>query len=314
MNILPMLDKLAQVLRSGWPKEKATPPVVPLPYPFPLFKRAEDEAFFQANGYVVLPVLPADVIEELKELYQWILTRLPDGVFSHRVWNSGACQDYEIRKRSIQLVGERCRPFFAQHFNLEAANPLVGVLLAKRGKTGDPTDPHQDDSEVDEQAGYYSLVAWCPLMDINEENGVISVVPGSHRLGNHIRSIEMPWEFQPYIKEMTPLYRAIPVKAGEAIMWHPALLHGSTANTSDQDRLAVRYSIHPKGATLRQYFWKKDMPNGMVRGADIDYRYHSTETEAEKAQYYHDLGLVPDGHLGLSRRVFVERMQSLLPK
>jgi phytanoyl-CoA hydroxylase len=87
--------------------------------------------------------------------------------------------------------------------------------------------------------------AWVALDDVDEDNGCMSMVPGSHTWGNHmdfLRTLkgfdEMPAEFQGRKVEV----RRCPVRRGEVHFHHALTWHGSHANTSARPRRAI--AIH----------------------------------------------------------------------
>ena len=86
------------------------------------------------------------------------------------------------------------------------------------------------------------LTAWVALDDADEENGCMSMVPGSQEFGDQIDWLhtlkkfdEMPAEF-----EGEPIQiAACPVERGHVHFHHPLTWHGSPANTSGRPRRAV---------------------------------------------------------------------------
>ncbi len=86
------------------------------------------------------------------------------------------------------------------------------------------------------------LTAWVALDDADEENGCMSMVPGSQRFGNQIDWLhtlkkfdEMPNEFEDNAIEV----KTCPVERGHVHFHHPLTWHGSPANTSGRPRRAV---------------------------------------------------------------------------
>jgi ectoine hydroxylase-related dioxygenase (phytanoyl-CoA dioxygenase family) len=87
--------------------------------------------------------------------------------------------------------------------------------------------------------------AWVALDDVDEENGCMSMVPGSHLWGNKIDFLhtlksfgDMPGEFEGRPIEV----RTCPVRKGEVHYHHALTWHGSHANTSIRPRRAI--AIH----------------------------------------------------------------------
>ncbi len=86
------------------------------------------------------------------------------------------------------------------------------------------------------------LTAWVALDDADEENGCMSMVPGSQRFGNQIEWLHklktfdaMPDEFEGNSIEV----KACPVERGRVHFHHPLTWHGSPANTSGRPRRAI---------------------------------------------------------------------------
>jgi len=86
------------------------------------------------------------------------------------------------------------------------------------------------------------VTAWVALDDVDEDNGCMRMVPGSHRWGprmdflNTLRDFnEMPEEFEGSPIEVV----SCPVKKGEVHFHHALCWHGSGLNTSGRPRRAI---------------------------------------------------------------------------
>lgn len=86
------------------------------------------------------------------------------------------------------------------------------------------------------------LTAWVALDDADEENGCMSMVPGSQRFGNQIEWLHtlksfdaMPAQFEDKAIQV----KTCPVERGRVHFHHPLTWHGSPANTSGRPRRAV---------------------------------------------------------------------------
>jgi ectoine hydroxylase-related dioxygenase (phytanoyl-CoA dioxygenase family) len=97
------------------------------------------------------------------------------------------------------------------------------------------------------------VTAWIALDDVDESNGCMWMVPGSHQWGNHIKRLETnpPEEFFDIAEGFTPpagaqITRAEvkpwPVRKGEVSFHHSMTWHGSHRNDSDRPRRAI--AIH----------------------------------------------------------------------
>lgn len=108
------------------------------------------------------------------------------------------------------------------------------------------------------------LTAWLALDDVDEGNGCMWMIPGSHRWGNQIdflRSLktfdDMPDEFEGRKLERRPC----PVARGQVHFHHSLTWHGSDANRSSRPRRAVALHFmteetryNPQGKHVMQPF------------------------------------------------------------
>jgi ectoine hydroxylase-related dioxygenase (phytanoyl-CoA dioxygenase family) len=101
---------------------------------------------------------------------------------------------------------------------------------------------HQDAPLWPILAPMTEVSAWVALDDVDESNGCMRMVPGSHQWGNSIgflRSIEafdgLPAEYEGHRVEV----RSCPVCKGEVHFHHAMTWHGSPVNTSSRPRRAI---------------------------------------------------------------------------
>ena len=74
----------------------------------------------------------------------------------------------------------------------------TGAFQIKPPSKVSELNPHQDAPVIDETIDN-GLFVWIPLCDINEQNGAIYVLPGSHLWQNHQRSLNVKWVFEKHI-------------------------------------------------------------------------------------------------------------------
>lgn len=108
------------------------------------------------------------------------------------------------------------------------------------------------------------VTAWVALDDVDEGNGCMSMVPGSHLWGDAIQFLWTIKDFDslPESYEGHPIsVRLCPVKKGQVHYHHSLTWHGSNANQSERARraIAVHYMtqethyIGPKGHPLEPW-------------------------------------------------------------
>ena len=126
-----------------------------------------------------------------------------------------------------------------------------GVLIAK-GPTGHNwVGVHQDWEYVDERR-HRAYVIWCALQDTDVGDGTMHVVAGSHRwLGNHRGSGSFPEPFAA-VSDMlvTDHATALPLRAGDAVVYDNRLLHFTPPNDGDRLRAVVAVAVAPAGAPI----------------------------------------------------------------
>jgi hypothetical protein len=140
---------------------------------------------------------------------------------------------------------------------------------------------HTDDCSCDETQ-FIPFHVWIPLVDTTKENGCICVVKGSHLATNTIRGMQIPQHHYQYQKQLFDHYLTpLENKAGEALVYHPGLLHYSYPNLSDQMRSAVVAAFIPVSAQAIVYFKR----NKWLDKSVLEY-----EMTAEQYCYWNEKG------------------------
>lgn len=97
------------------------------------------------------------------------------------------------------------------------------------------------------------ITAWLALDDVDDDNGCMSMVPGSHRWGDAIEYLHtikdfhvMPESYQGHDVHVV----RTPVRAGSLHLHHPYTWHGSHANMSGRPRRAIALHYMTSDVTL----------------------------------------------------------------
>lgn len=75
-------------------------------------------------------------------------------------------------------------------------------------------------------------------MDVDADNGWLEVVPGTHRLGNVQRTLNVPWQFAGQEEVFRRHSVGLRMPAGSVCLFDAALVHGSPPNRSREVRFA----------------------------------------------------------------------------
>lgn len=203
-------------------------------------------SLFESDGYVALPgFLNATELATLcgrldRYLLDIVPTLPPEHVF------------YEDKQRPETLkqlqVMHRYDPYFAELFGGGPLVELAESLLNDRvvGKNlqyfnkppgvGQPTPPHQD--------GYYfkldppaALTMWLALDEVDEENGCVRYVQGSHRRGMRPHARTNILGFSQGITDYGQADDAaneiaVPAKPGDLLAHHALTIHRADGNRS----------------------------------------------------------------------------------
>ena len=210
-----------------------------------VFNNEDLQQQFDKDGYIVVPFLSNEEVVRLKNLYADITAQIPASFHSTSFSTDDALKQ-KITNEVETIYADKAKVFFHDIKKLGSS-----FLTKPTGITG--TMPvHQDWTVVDETL-FYSLTVWVPLQDVNENNGAIKVLPGSHRFSKTLRSPNMPNEFDGVSETISAQMKTLNMKAGEAFIFNHALLHASTLNQSTSPRVAVTYGLIPSQAKLYLY-------------------------------------------------------------
>src|SRR5687768_18065660 len=140
------------------------------------FKNPAHQEFYEKNGYVKIQLLDADDLKVLWDAYK----SMPPPMAPMGFHTSLFFQQIEPRKKANEIISsilwKRVEPLM-QH-----CRKIVGSFLVKEKGESSVVSVHQDWTFVDEETGNRSFNVWCPMMETNEANGNLYVLPGSHRL------------------------------------------------------------------------------------------------------------------------------------
>jgi ectoine hydroxylase-related dioxygenase (phytanoyl-CoA dioxygenase family) len=202
------------------------------------------------HGYAIVPFLTNTETQQLTSFFYENHQELPDGMYA-----SSHARDFSFRKKMNEEIKSVCARAMENTFL--NATPLGSTFMVKSKGENGSLHPHQDWSIVDEKK-FNSYNIWLPLVDVNEQNGTLLILPNSHELFDNIRGLNIPSSFAQVEKEVWQYLIPINMKAGEALVYDHRLLHASGINKTTQPRLVVVYGVIPTEATMRYYYGKEN--------------------------------------------------------
>jgi hypothetical protein len=213
-----------------------------------IFKDPILQERYDREGYVVVPFYTEDDIKELNNIYETLNSQLEDRGFYISIMSKDLEYKEKVHHSIKGIASKRAEALLAD------CNFISSSFAVKNIGKESVFDLHQGVNFTDESQ-YDTFTAWSPLIDVNENNGCLFVLPGSHKLWHQIRKTP---DFIPAIRNIKEhLWKkyAIEIKmnAGEALIFHHRLIHGSKPNFSNSVRLATLNAFIPKEAPLLLY-------------------------------------------------------------
>lgn len=254
----------------------------------------------ETRGYAVVSLLAEPERALLQRAFERLEPRPVDGFHSTLLHADPA------RRTAVDAV---LRALLAPRLGelLPGFGLVVCSFAAKAPGGGGGSLPlHQDWSFVDEDR-HPSLGIWCPLVDVDESNGCLAVVPGSHALAREPRVALAPPLRPQLVSDGYARLRSIPMRAGSAMIFDQRLFHASGPNDSGALRVAAAAVAVPRGAPLRHYCF-----HGRDDGSDA----LLAEAFAVDEQFFvsHAWGTRPRAHPSLGRvRIAPGRIEWLGP-
>lgn len=238
-----------------------------------------ESAFWRDGYYVVEKFLaPADV-ETLARAHREIHGTKDVGFYSS--WfetpEARVFTDREVRA----VVAGGLKNLFPSH------RMIFGTFMSK-GSEGETEFPlHQDPTFVDERQ-WTSVTFWIPLVDVDERNGCIHAVPGSHLLSADPRLPYVAFPYADFAERLKACLRPVPMRAGDLLVFHPGLIHASPPNITGRLRIAAAGQMVPEPA--QTFFYRSREGDDVV-----------TEVFAVDDAYY--VGMAGDDAISEATRV-----------
>ena len=234
-----------------------------------LFSDVARQNRFDRDGFVVIDFLGAD---EVKTLHNVATAEAVHG--NQPFYSSIFSHDGAYRER----VSEPVCTAFADPISRAFANAdqIYGGFMTKMPLPQSFIGFHQDWTIVDEEQ-HQAAGIWCALGDVDETNGCLLVVPGSHRLPSAPRGFNSGFPYDPLIPELLRAHTIrVPMRAGQAMIFSQRLFHGSNPNTvAGRLRLCAHGIVAPRDAQVQHYVAGGMVaPHGSIARFDVERAFY----------------------------------------
>jgi ectoine hydroxylase-related dioxygenase (phytanoyl-CoA dioxygenase family) len=244
------------------------------------FKDAAMEEDFERDGYVVIKNMAAK--EDVKQMLALFNRHYKAPEEKVVAWNTAAMLGEEEKNHiSVELMKTLS---LALNTYIEDYTPHFAYFLTKPAeKTATNISMHRDASAVDEKQSEY-LIFWMPLIDLNENNGCLYIMPGSNKLFLYELPFAVDWPYKHLLKDLEAYKVDLKLSAGDAVIFSGKTLHGSYPNASDSPRPAVCCGLIDPVTQLLYYYYNRD--NNTVETYEVgpDFFLHS-DFSAPKGKY-----------------------------
>lgn len=180
-----------------------------------------------------------------------------------------------IHERLSALLADRLAEVLPDH-------RVFMIAVTAKGRHGSPIKFHHDWTYTDERR-HRPVFLWCPLVDCDPSTGSLKVVPGSHRWSSGIRPSRRLEVTELHQEDYERLSVGPAVPAGDAIVFDPAVIHGSGPNPLAHARPAITIAMAPRGADLVHFH---ELDDGSIAGFAVDEPFFTTNPYGQRPQGY----------------------------
>lgn len=238
------------------------------------------------DGFAIVDLLNEEAIRSLRSAYKTLTGSSGDG-FQSTILS----RDTQYRKAVNAAIMRRIK---APIKSILAGYRIAFCTFAAKSANSAESEVaiHQDWSFVDEDR-YTSMGLWCPLQDVNRDNGCLQIVGGSHASAHPPRAAFTTFAYPELEAQLRENHlRSMPMSAGQAMLFDNRLFHCSPPNRSDTERIAATAVIVPTSSQLRYYHVAdKKMPN-LLEVFEVDDSFYLMHNAPERPQVATSLGLV----------------------
>lgn len=223
------------------------------------------------RGYAVIDLLTQNQIDVIKAEYHALFGNLDGapGRFTTLQYTDSKSKNIVNQFISKQVEASLRRYF--KDFELP-----ISIFYTKKAHTSGDIELHCDSTLLLNHQLEPHYAVWVPLVDVGENNGTLTVVPGSHKVRGAFFSGTLGG-YHYNMKDWLHQYEIpLHLRAGQAVIFDNNLLHNSTANKTDADRICFTLRITH---TESQYysFYCEDRESGDFEVYHESHNYYMDE-------------------------------------
>ncbi len=218
-------------------------------------------------GYTRIGKLDSEILQELKRESNILIKKTKNKYPKGELFNLINC-DFETKTASNKMVDKYLNPYLRKALDSSKADIYpVSHLIKPFGLKSDIW--HQDSAITDERKDF-SLNAWMPLVDSTKVNGCLWIFPGSHINTNYFRQFGYNPVQKNLLKALKKHLIPVYVKAGEVLLFHRSIIHGSSRNWLPYRRIAVESIIVPKNVQFYNFHRESSISTEKILGFQVE--------------------------------------------
>lgn len=238
-----------------------------------ILKDAKLEEQINKEGYAIVDFLSGDEIENFKSEY---FKRF--GFIDRNPGRFTTLQEVSVVEK------QQVHQFIVQNVQ----NPLsrwlkdyiipVSLFYTKKAFTSGDIDLHADTSLLLNHQLEPHYAFWVPLIDVDETNGTLTVIPKSHRIQRAFFSYSLGGYHKEHLDWLRQFETPLKLKAGQAVIFDNNLLHNSTSNLSSFDRLCFTFRVTHNASQYYSFFSENTLGNEDVEVSEENQDYYMNDS------------------------------------
>lgn len=242
-----------------------------------MFKSSSVQQTILRNGFALIDNVGLQNKTEQLQKYIVANFQFSEAAFYYSLLNNSFEQNKTLQKFIKEILNDFYETSFFEYRTFSES------FLSKPPQTSEELLLHQDFCYTNENK-FPAYNIWIPLMDVNENNGAIFVLPGSHLWYKNYRSSSLPTARISMKKFLSHQIVKVNMKRGQALLFHPALFHGSFPNNTSENRVIVTATITHKEADFLYYHREEKSDEVEVYRLDEDAYLRDLKTISAKAR------------------------------
>ncbi len=268
---------------------------------------------FHKDGYVVVDFISTNEVDKLRSSYDENIHKSggliseDDAQVKDKITYDFTFIDKNIsyKKEVFSLIVDAFESKVTSYLN--HYRPIIANFIRKKTHAGE-VPLHQNWAFVDEEL-YTSVSIWCPLVDSNEENGTLQVVPGSHKKFGKNRGPKIPWELES-IKHDIIDNDLVPMnlKAGQAVILDDSIVHYSAINNKQELRLAIQLILVPEEVKSIHYNIDFELNPNQIELLEVEDDFYMEFNPWKKAENVKIVHAIPYKPRALNRKEYLSKL------